>query len=147
MKTSDDYNQEYRNQLIRYTYYLIALSVTAIGFVIVTTSEISLDISQILLAMGIISWGLSIHTGFKYLEKHMDALFYNINLLKTKEGVHELSGKNLGKIEYVSERFKEEFDKIARSSVPLHRWQYIWFIIGIIFYLTWHIIGMYYRGL
>ena len=58
--------KEFREKQEKYVYYLIALSVSAIGFSVYKTENQSLAYSQIPLALAVLSWSISIFCGLKF---------------------------------------------------------------------------------
>ena len=53
----------------KYVYYVIALSVTCIGFSVVRTSGSNLQVTHLPLAGAVLCWGISIYCGLTILRK------------------------------------------------------------------------------
>ena len=69
--------QEFREKQEKYVYYLIAISVSAIGFSVYKTENQSLTYSQIPLALAVLSWSISIFCGLKFLKYVISCLYAN----------------------------------------------------------------------
>lgn len=59
----------------RLVYYIIALCVTSIGFSIYQTTGHSLKWIQIPLALALLSWGLSIYCGLRFLNYLLEIIY------------------------------------------------------------------------
>lgn len=117
----------------KYVYYLIALSVTAIGYAIVNTKGEPLKWAQIPLGLSIISWAVSIYCGLSFLRYIGGGLSANKDyLVAQKVG---LSTKAAG--------IRIEIESISDRIELLGAWQDYSFYSGITLYLLWHIIEMY----
>lgn len=79
----------------KYTYFLLAAAITAIGFTITQTQNLVLKISEIPLAVSVVFWGLSFFFGCRNREYYNATLYGNFDLLKIRNGTHELTGDNL----------------------------------------------------
>jgi hypothetical protein len=77
---------QFRQQQQKYTYYIIALCVTAIGFSIHITLGQALNYSQIPLALAVISWGISVYCGFRFITYGLIILFANNALFDVQQG-------------------------------------------------------------
>jgi hypothetical protein len=60
-------HKEFREKQEKYTYYIIALCVTAIGFSVLQTTGQPLKVMQLPLAVAVISWGISIYCGLQFI--------------------------------------------------------------------------------
>lgn len=129
--------QEYREKQEKYVYYLIALSVSAIGFSIYKTDNQSLTFSQIPLGIAILSWSISIFCGLKFLKYIISNLYANNAYFEIiKENNQEsLNAKIKGFIEAM---------KINSKSMSIYfKFQGLLFYLGILLFIAWHIIEMY----
>jgi len=75
MSSQIEIQREHILQLQKFIYYLIALSVTAIGFSIINTKGETLKYIQIPLLISIISWSISIYLGLSFLSSSIDYSF------------------------------------------------------------------------
>lgn len=86
MDEQKELRDSFRQQQERFVYYVIALSVTAIGFSIYTTTGQPLKWSQIPLGLSVVAWGLSIYCGLTFLRYAISTLFSNNTYLNIKKG-------------------------------------------------------------
>lgn len=126
--------QQFRNQQERFTYYLIGLSVAAIGFSINLTYGEPFELSQILLGLSLLSFGISILHGFKYLNKLLEVLSHNITFLEEKTAGMEKNNEA-----YILSKIEEVRTKASVFRKNLSRF----FFIGIGLFVIWHLLEMY----
>jgi hypothetical protein len=126
--------QQFRNQQERLTYYLIGLSVAAIGFSIHLTYGEPFKWIQLPLGLSLISFGISILCGFKYLRKLLEILSHNKTYLYDKK-------KGLGGAE--EEYILGKISKVQISAGNYRTCLGTFFIIGIGLFLVWHLMEMY----
>ncbi|WP_236897053.1 hypothetical protein [Clostridium beijerinckii] len=119
----------------KYVYFLLATTITAIGFAITRTQNLKLDITQIFLALSILCWGISFICGCRNREHYNSFLCNNFQALNLKDDI---------KIK------KDEIDILLNNMSynnlmfeRLSRAQMYFFAAGVILYLIWHIIQMY----
>lgn len=135
--------QEFREKQEKYVYYLIALSVSAIGFSIYKTQNQGLTCSQIPLALAVLSWSISIFCGLKFLKYVISNLYANNSYFEIINGNHPGIGKNPEYIEAGVKGFKEAL-KINSNAMSINfKIQGYLFYSGILLFIVWHIIEMY----
>ncbi|ESU20212.1 hypothetical protein FEDK69T_30270 [Flavobacterium enshiense DK69] len=144
-ETRFEIQKEFRERQEKYVYYLIALSVSAIGFSIFKTDNQTLNIYQIPLAIAVICWSVSIFCGLKFLKYVISSLYNNNSYFEIINGKDPKVGNNLEKIEISIEAFKEAWKINANSMKRYFTWQGYLFYTGIILFIVWHIIEMYFR--
>lgn len=135
------YNQS-REKL---TYYLIALSVTAIGFSIVQSSNMILSLWLIPLGLAILTWALSVYCGIMYLKYVLSNLSANYDYFEVIDGTHEdLQGNTHP--DYINAAVSG-LKSAMRSNSEIGKKYSIYqdklFYCGIFFYLIWHVSNMY----
>lgn len=135
--------QEFRDKQEKYVYYLIALSVSAIGFSVYKTEKLSLTFSQIPLAIAVLSWGLSIFCGLKFLKYTISNLYANNDYFKIVKGKHPDIGNQPELIKVGVESFREAMKTNGKTMKKYFRFQSYLFYSGIILFIVWHIIEMY----
>lgn len=134
-----DLNKDFLERLLngqeKYTYYLLSVSASCIGFSLFQTREAKLSLYEIPLGLSVLTWGFSFFCGCKrlllgmnYLENHFEAIFDGIlgNEIEKKQR-HE---KSL---------------QIGIKSRRYFKYQLTLIILGAAFYVVWHILGMYNR--
>ena len=80
--------QEFREKQEKYVYYLIAISVSAIGFSVYKTENQELRITLIPLAFAVICWSISIFLGLKFLKYVISVLYANNDYFAIIKGNH-----------------------------------------------------------
>jgi hypothetical protein len=138
--------KQFRQQQEKYAYYLIALCVAAIAFSITITRDASLKISQIPLGLAVLTWGLSIYFGLKFIQTIISALSSNNSYLDVLKGIHPIVGDNPQKIEYASNMLKEAMEGKSKAAGKSYDWQNRFFYMGFISFIVWHIIEMYLKS-
>lgn len=126
----------YKLQQEKYVYYIIALSVTAIGFSIYNTTGVNLKLIQIPLGISILCWGLSIYCGLTFLNYIISSLYTNLIYLEFTKN------HNVG-IEKVKADFNDTMSKSSEKTSKLLKWQVNLFYSGIVLFIIWHILEMY----
>jgi len=135
--------QEFRDKQEKYVYYLIALSVSAIGFSIYKTENQSLTYSQIPLGLAVLSWSISIFCGLKFLKYVISNLYANNSYFEIIKGNHPNIGNQPELIKAGVEGFKEAMQINSDTMVKYFKFQGYTFYFGIILFIVWHIIEMY----
>ena len=72
----------------KYTYFLLAVTASAVAFAVQKTSGLALSYSMIPLGLAVISWGISFYCGTKNLVTVHTALGANYGLVQLQKGVH-----------------------------------------------------------
>lgn len=67
MKEQLELHKEFREKQEKYAYYFVALCVASIGFSITQTTGQSLKWIQLPLGISVLSWGISIFCGLRYI--------------------------------------------------------------------------------
>lgn len=129
--------QEYREKQEKYVYYLIALSVSAIGFSIYKTDNQSLTFSQIPLGIAILSWSISIFCGLKFLKYIISNLYANNAYFEI------IKENNQESINAKIKGFREAMKINSKSMSIYFKIQGFLFYLGILLFIAWHIIEMY----
>ncbi|MES2004290.1 MAG: hypothetical protein V4450_07200 [Bacteroidota bacterium] len=127
-----------RDEQSKFAYYLIALSVTAIGFSVFQTMGKGISLNQIPLACAIVCWGLSIHFGFGYLDELNAFMLLNIEYLRILLGVSDYIGGRELSLRAASELLQEK-----RTGLHDHaNKQRYSFYAGVLFFIVWHVVEM-----
>ena len=126
-----------------YTYYLIALSVAAIGYATHQTHGKGFVWSMVPLGFAVLSWAVSVILGLRYLKTVIVVIYKNMQQFIVSEGNDELLGNHPIKINIGNRVLKELIDKDAKIANKLYIWQGRLFYGCMIFYFIWHLYGMY----
>ena len=136
-------NQEYRSSQEKYRYYLIGLSVAAIGYSVNLTLNKQLDYFQIPLAISIILWGWSMINGFRALKVERDGLVTHMLAAEMILGNRLANNHNeVKKEDIIRSAYRKGLDNISSKLVKHSRLQYKLFIMGIVFFTLWRVIEM-----
>lgn len=139
--TNDELHKEaresYRAQHIKYTYYIIALSVAAIAFSVHQTFELKLKITQIPLGLAMFCWIFSIYYGLSFLQGNLKLLADNILLFETlKQLPYTMENQEVSKL------FLETLGPLSKKNEKKPKIQLYSFYIGTIFFIIWRVIEM-----
>lgn len=138
--------QEFRDKQEKYVYYLIALSVSAVGFSIYKTESHRLTCSLFPLGLAVLSWSISIFCGLKFLKYTISNLYANNMYYEIIEGKHPDIGNNPDYIKAGVAGFKEASEINIKTMEIYFKIQGYLFYIGILLFIVWHIIEMYLKS-
>jgi hypothetical protein len=133
----------FRQYQEKYTYYLIALCVTSIGFSVFKTTGIGLKLSQIPLGLAVLSWGISIYCGLTFLKYIMSNLYANTTYLEILGGRNKEVGNHPEMINAAAGGIMGAMESNNNIARKLSRWQNGLFYLGMALFLLWHLIEMY----
>lgn len=142
MSYKDDLHKLFNQGQEKLTYYFIALAVTAIGFSVYRSENMSLSIWQVPLGVSVVSWALSIYCGVSFLKYRLSIQYANYEYLRFYDGTHPEIRENPLQTESVKEGILSAMELNNEIGGRLYRWQYRFFYVGIIGFLIWHIIQM-----
>lgn len=132
----------YREQQYKYAYYIIALCVAAIGFVVTQTVGKPIKYTQIPLGGAVVAWCISIFCGLKFIQYQIAGLYNNVELLKIQDGTSELIADTPNIIEYAKKLMLEQIEKNGNKTSKLAKGQDWCFYIGIFLFIVWHVLEM-----
>ncbi|MBO6518019.1 MAG: hypothetical protein JJ975_15880 [Bacteroidia bacterium] len=127
------------------TYYLIALAVAAIGFSVTRSAELMLSIEQISLGIGVQFWAVSIFCGIRSIQYRLSHQQANLDLLRVEDGTHPEIVENPHHQGPAGEGILDAMEEQAVNGNLCSAWQLRLFYLGILAYLVWHVIQMYYN--
>lgn len=126
--------QQFRNQQERFTYYLIGLSIAAIGFAMHLTYGEPFKWIQLPLGVSLISFGISVLCGFKYLRKLLEVLSHNKTYL-----YHKMEGLAGPEEKYILDKIS----KVQNNAGNYRTCLGVFFFSGVSLFLIWHLMEMY----
>ncbi len=126
-----------------YTYYLIALSVAAIGYAVHQTHGEGFVWSMVPLGLAVLCWAMSVTLGLRYLKTVIALIYKNMQQFIVAEGNDELAGNEPVKMNIGNDILMELIDKDKKAASMLYSWQARLFYGGMLFYFCWHLYGMY----
>lgn len=135
--------QEFREKQEKYVYYLIALSVSSIGFSIFKTENQGLNYSQIPLGLAVIFWTISIYCGLNFLKFVISNLYANNIYFEIINGNYPNIGNHPELIKAGVSGFEKAIKSNGDTMAKYFKIQGYLFYLGILFFILWHIIEMY----
>lgn len=135
--------KEFMQQQDKYCYFIISISVTAIGFSIYQTTGRELNWAQIILALANLCWAISIFFGLRNRAYVISTIYANKSYLDVLDGVYPDVGTNPKLIKLASEGIMNAMQSNSDKAGKLMDWQDRLFYSGIIFFIVWHILEMY----
>lgn len=143
MEEQREIRNQFRQQQEKFVYYLIALSVSAIGFSVYKTTGQQLKWTQLPLGISVLCWGLSVFCGLRFLKYVISTLYANNDYFVIIQGKNPEIGNHQQKIEAATSGIKEAMNSNSTKANSYFKWQERLFYLGIILFLVWHIIEMY----
>lgn len=137
--------REFNQRQEKYVYYIIALAVSSIGFSIYRTNGQTLKLTQIPLGIAILCWGVSIFCGLKFLQYSISILYSNYHYFEIINGNDSDIGSNDENIKIGVDAFKKAMNINVEVAGKYFNWQGILFYLGIVFFIVWHIVEMYFN--
>src|SRR5215212_2804491 len=113
----------------KYIYYLLAATGACIAFAISKTEDAVLSLSHIPWAVAVLSWGLSSYCGLRIL---MDETVYMSRGIRSETNL--------------AQQFEEPQLERAIRKVRHKRGQFLFLLIGAIFFVVWHFLEMFLRS-
>lgn len=129
----------------RYVYFLLAIAAASIAFAVSQTNGLPLSKSQIPLGLAVLLWSGSFFAGCRNRLFHASAIRLNFELLKVRDGAHELAGKHPQKMAIGADFLKEEIKKAQQPVMRYGRWQFWLYVFGSISFILWHVYEMWLR--
>jgi uncharacterized membrane protein YtjA (UPF0391 family) len=136
--------KQYRQQQEKLVYYIIALSVSAIGFSIYKTTGQSLKVVQIPLGLAVICWAISIFCGLKFLKYVISNLYANNEYFEIKKGNNINVGNTPNAIDIAVKAYKTAMNINQNRMKNFFKYQSLLFYIGMILFIVWHLLEMYF---
>lgn len=127
----------------KYIYFLLATTITAIGFVITRTQNLKLNITQIPLGISVLSLAISFLYGCKNREYANSTLYANYDLLRVQRGQDQEVGTNPQLVQAKSEIITSAMETNSNKANKCGRKQMLFFEVGVFFYIVWHILEMF----
>jgi len=137
--------KEHKERQEKFVYYLVALAVSCIGFAVYNTLDAKLKLIQIPLGLAVISWGISVFCGIKFLKTALALLYDNSRYFDVKNGHDKDIGNNQEKIKHAISIIKPILIDRANKISVLFNWQIRLFYAGIIVFIIWRILEMYFK--
>jgi hypothetical protein len=135
--------KEHKERQEKFVYYLIALAVSCLGFAVYNTLDAKLKLIQIPLGLAVLSWGISVFCGIKFLKVALALLYDNSRYFDVKNGQDSEIGNEPASISYALSIMKPILEKKAKGTSVYFDWQIRLFYAGIMFFIVWRVLEMY----
>ncbi len=126
----------------KYTYFLLAAAGAAIALAVNQTQGAAMAWSQVPLAAGVLSWGLSFFFGCRHLAYVNSTLYANAELLKVESGEHPEFGGDPQMMAAASEGIRQAIESNSDRANRLGHLQFRFLIAGAVLYIAWHALEM-----
>ncbi len=133
-----------RDLQIKYVYYVVALSISSIGYAVYRSEQHEFNWLLCLWATPMISWALSTYIGLRYLRNHiynMDIEMQWLHLQKSLE--NNLAPDSLNEVKKLIIFTEIEQSDNLKNERRNFRLQNILFFLGVGTFVAWHVTEMY----
>jgi len=127
----------------RHTYFLLAAVGAALGLAVSQTQGKAIAWSQLPLGLAALNWGLSFFCGCRHLAYVGSTIYGNADLLQIQAGVHPRVGQHPQMIAAAESGVRSALETNASRANRYGHWQFRLFVAGALFYIAWHVLGMY----
>ena len=137
----------FRTQQEKYVYYLLSLSVAALGFAVSQTQRDKLSWTQLILLTATILWLMSIFFGLRWIKWNLSALNANFEMLRVKSGHYRDILPTITHTQAAGDGINSAIDsnsKVIRKSFGLQGNCFYW---GVGVFIVWHLSEMIIRSL
>src|SRR3972149_4298959 len=135
-------HKQHRTGQDKYTYFLLAVTASAVAFSVQKTTGLKLSWSQLPLGMAVLMWGLSFYFGCKNLTWVQTSIYANYSLLQLQKGVHPEQPDHPQLLEAAIRGVRSALESNIKSAQFYAIWQFRLLITGAIFFLLWHVLEM-----
>jgi hypothetical protein len=143
---TDDYlmeiQKQHRTGQDKYTYFLLAVTASAVAFAVQKTDDSKITYSLLPLGAAVLLWGLSFYFGVKHLLRVQTSIFANYNLLQLQKGVHPDQPFHPQLLEAAIQVVKSALEFNSNKLEFYGVWQFRFLIGGAILFLMWHVMEM-----
>ncbi|WP_439130555.1 hypothetical protein [Polaribacter sp.] len=139
------FEDKYENSLIKYSYYLIGLNITALGYTVSITKNLIINELTTLLLFACIFWLLSTLIGLLFLRlkisaKYYSSLFYS-SLFQLKKESNEMSRTIYkDKVTEIRAEHEKKTSPLSKKMVIYYNLIHMLFFVGVLFFMAWHIL-------
>ncbi|QDT42746.1 hypothetical protein Pan241w_28350 [Gimesia alba] len=137
-----DIYQQHRTVQDKYTYFLLAVTASAIAFAVQKTDSSIISWSLLPIGLAVLLWCCSFYCGCQNLVWIQVTLFANLALFQLQQGNHPNQPVGLTEVEAAKSGTRDAMDENANKAKNHSIWQYRFLVLGAIFFLLWHILEM-----
>lgn len=123
----------------KYTYFLLAVSASAVAFAVQKTEGLKVSSDLYLAGAAALCWGLSFYCGCKNLLWVQSSLYANFNLVQLQGGVHPQQPGHPQILAAALEGVRSAADSNSNKAQLNAIWQFRLLILGALLFIAWHI--------
>ena len=135
--------KQHRVAYDKYSYVLLAIAASAVGFAVQKSEGHILSWSILPLGLSVVSFGLSFWCGVRTIERVVANLGATYSLIQLQMGTHPDQPPEGDPLVGAKSGVRRAATHIADQATTYTRWQYRFLILGSVLFLTWHILIMY----
>jgi hypothetical protein len=135
-------HRQHRTGQDKYSYFLLAVTASAVAFSVKRTDGLKITYSLIPLGAAVLLWGVSFYFGVKNLLWVQTSIFANYSLLQLQKGVHPEQPDHPQILEAAIRGVRSAFESNIKNAQFYGIWQFRLLITGAIFFLLWHVLEM-----
>ncbi len=135
-------HRQHRSGQDKYTYFLLAVTASAVAFSVQKTSGLKLVWPMLPMGFAVLLWGISFYFGCKNLIWVQTSIYANYSLLQLHKGVHPQQPDHPQKLAAAISGVRSALELNAKSAQFYAEWQFRLLIAGTVLFLAWHILEM-----
>ena len=135
-------HQQHRVGQDKYTYFLLAVTASAIAFAVQKTDTSIITSSLIPIGIAVLSWCGSFYCGCKNLVWVQTTVMANYNLMQLNKGTHPDQPDSPAYLQAAKEGVRSALETNVNQAQNYAISQYRLLITGAVFFLIWHIVEM-----
>jgi hypothetical protein len=135
-------HDQLRNLQDKLTYYLLAISASAIALSIQQVSNRVLENSLIPLGIAIFLWGASFYSGILNLKYVSSSLIANVTVLELEDA---LRASQRDELRAAHAGVMEAFESNSNKGNSFAKWQFRLLVLGGVAYIIWQVLEMWLR--
>lgn len=140
------YNQS-RTTQDKFTYFLLAISASAIAFSIQQVSDRAFSLELIPFGVALILWGVSFYCGCMNIKYVCSTIYANFGLVQTEIGENREIPSHPEYIKAAADGIRSAIEHNSEKSNKYADWQFKILILGAVFYIAWQFIEMWLRSM
>ncbi|MEE8058516.1 MAG: hypothetical protein V3T17_11870 [Pseudomonadales bacterium] len=135
-------HKQHRTGQDKYTYFLLAVTASAVAFSIQKTDGLKITCSLIPLGVAVLFWGISFYFGVKNLLWVQASIYSNYSLLQLKKGVHPTQPDHPQLLKSALKGVNSALASNIKTAKFYGEWQFRLLIAGAALFISWHILEM-----
>ncbi len=135
-------HKQHRSGQDKYTYFLLAVTASAVAFAVQKTSGLSLSWSMLPLGFAVLLWGISFYFGCKNLIWVQTSISANHSLLQLQKGVHSEQPDHPQLLAAAISGVRSALESNVKNAQFYAVWQFRLLVGGAVLFLAWHILEM-----